>query len=118
MDSPTDMVKQALLSGHRDDNRGGIGYIRTCFGYSIRLNVYARLRTNILKVNPDFGIPKDKELPPEEPKLKDEEFCVKYLDTMDPELNLALTINTLLKDHSATTILKMVTIVACVQKKD
>lgn len=112
MESPTDMVKQAMLSGHREDNRGGLGYIRTCFSYSMRPATYARLRTNILKVNPHFGMPKvvmvsEKEICPE---------CKEVLGTLDPKVKLALGIRDLLKRHDAVEVLEMVTLVACVLK--
>jgi hypothetical protein len=133
MIAPIEMVKRAMLAGHRDSNSSGIEYLRTTEGYSIRPATYGRLRTMILKKDPYFGSPtkqdvkqdnvkQDADVKTEGPKPERGlcPSCEKILTTMEPDLELALAIRELLKRHSAERILSMTTIVACLvyPKKD
>lgn len=121
MQTPTEMVERALRNGHQDNNAAGIVYLKQKEGYTIRPATYARLKTNILKRLPNLGESTmfgDK--PPEEPK-KVNDSCTKFLNMIDPDVDLALAINKLLEQYKAEHILRMLTIVACVRmntKKD
>lgn len=112
---PMEMVKQSLQAGHMT-SESAIPWIRDTFSYSMKRPTYGRLRTVVLRKNPEFKDGPTKSDPPT-PETRDKDDVEEVLGKFTNKVRLAILVAELLDEFDPTEILETVAVVAIVRNR-